>query len=270
MSNDINKDNNNNINQNDEDDIDYLKNKDETVEIIEGDLDGVGIEGDDEFEEDLEEEGFKNNNIFYIKFFLNLVKKIFKLDNEIDMEMSDINDNSTMTISHHDGSVFCLDFYKNLLASGGEDDKACVWFINNDPNSLEKFSLIYETEKFNDSVTNVKFSHDGKYLAVSDMAGKARVYTITHSVDEKSIELSLFWSYDVENDIEQLKWHPKCNVLFISTQIGNLWMFKLSTNEIKIMYSGEETRLTCFTFLKDGKNLLLFPLLNKLIKTDLF
>lgn len=103
----------------------------------------------------------------------------------------------------------------------------------------------FETEKFADSVTNVKFSCDGKYLAVSDMSGKIKVYV--------SETKELFWSHDIEMDLETLNWHPSCNVLFCSTNEGYFMMFKISTNEIKLMYFGDNTILSCFRILKDGK-----------------
>ncbi len=72
--------------------------------------------------------------------------------------------------------------------------------------------MLYESEKFEDSVTLLKFSCDGKYLAVSDMSGKIRVYLIE--------TFDLFWSYDVETDLESMDWHPNCNVLFCGTAEG--------------------------------------------------
>ena len=146
------------------------------------------------------------------------------------------------------GAVFCLDAFNNLLATGGEDDKAYLWNIKyeeNNNNDKIEIELAYECEKFADSVTNIKFSCDGKYLAVSDMSGKIRVY-INQTKE-------LFWSHDIEMDLETLGWHPNCNVLFCSTSDGYFMMFKISTNEIKMMYFGDNTVLSCFRILKDGK-----------------
>ena len=102
-----------------------------------------------------------------------------------------------------------------------------------------------QSEKFNDSVTNLCFSCDGKYLAAADMAGNIRVYLI----EDKTV----FWSYEVGSDLECLDWHPNCNVLFCGTSDGQFIMFKLSSNEVKIMYSGSNSSVSCFKILKDGK-----------------
>ncbi len=120
----------------------------------------------------------------------------------------------------------------------------CLWSYHEN-GSLIEFKLEIESEKFKDSVTNVKFSHDGKFLAACDMAGGIRVYMIESK--------SLHWSYDLETDIEMVNWHPSCNVLFVSTSDGQFFMFKISTNEIKVMYSGDDTSLSCFMILRDGK-----------------
>lgn len=137
------------------------------------------------------------------------------------------------------GAVFAVDSINNLIATGGEDDKTFVYSITTD-----KTEQLFESEKFQDSVTNVKFSFDGKYLAASDMGGKIRVYLVEN--------FELFWEHDVESDLESLQWHPNIHVLFCGTSDGNFNMFKISTNEVKIMYNGDNAALSCFRILKDG------------------
>lgn len=162
-------------------------------------------------------------------------------DDEEEDEEENFEDVSIERISKHTGAVFCIDSYKSYLATGGEDDLAYVFRYDQ---TGKKLDCLIETEKFKDSVTNVKFSFDGKYVAMADMSGTIRVYT----VDTKE----LHWSHDVESDTEQLAWHPSCNVLFCSTSDGYFYMFKLSTNEIKMMYAGDNASLSCFRILKDG------------------
>ena len=92
----------------------------------------------------------------------------------------------------------------------------------------------------------MKFSNDGKYLALSDMGGFISVIEI----EKKTV----YWSFDIGSDVEFLDWHPGCNVLFSGTSDGYLYMFKLSTNEIKTMFNGDGlSKVTCFKILLDGK-----------------
>jgi ribosome assembly protein SQT1 len=65
---------------------------------------------------------------------------------------------------------------------------------------------------------------------------------------------TVYWSFDIGSDIELIEWHPGCNVLFSGTSDGYLYMFKLSTNEIKTMCNGDsQSKVTCFKVLPDGK-----------------
>ncbi len=190
------------------------------------------------------------------------------MQDEEDDQETEVKDDSCLTIDDHDGisinlskthilykipfnlnskgAVFAVDSFNNLVATGGEDDKAFIWSISSSETGLEK-SVLLETEKFSDSVTMLKFSQDGKYLAVCDMSGKIRVYLVGEPCE-------LFWEYDVGSDLESLDWHPGCNVLFSGTADGQFIMFKISTNESKIMYSGDDCSLSCFQILKDGKH----------------
>jgi len=120
-----------------------------------------------------------------------------------------------------------------------------LWSYKKDGAETDKYELIMQSEKFSDSVTSLSFSSDGKYLAAADMAGNIRVYLIENK--------TLFWSYEVGSDLETLDWHPSCNVLFCGTSDGQFIMFKLSSNEVKVMYSGNNSSVTCFKILKDGK-----------------
>ncbi|RNA26990.1 Angio-associated migratory cell [Brachionus plicatilis] len=192
----------------------------EQVEVIEQDL---YEEPEDELAEDLVE------------------VDIDDLIEELEAE-EDGQDDSIETIDKHDGAVFCIDSFKNFFATGGEDDLAYVFSY--DPESKNIQELI-KTDKFKDSVTNVKFSNDGKYVAISDMSGLIRVYTVETK--------SLHWTHDLDTDIESLDWHPNCNILFCSTSDGYFYMFKFSSEEIRIMYSGDDVGLGCFKILKDGK-----------------
>lgn len=93
---------------------------------------------------------------------------------------------------------------------------------------------------------SAKFSVDGKFVAVCDMAGNINVYEL------KTKEL--YWSYELGSDVETLDWHHGCNVLFAGTCDGNFCMFKISTNEIKYMFNGDDqSKVNCFKILNDGK-----------------
>jgi angio-associated migratory cell protein len=69
------------------------------------------------------------------------------------------------------GSVFCCNFEPNegkLAFSGGEDDTAYVWKVENG-------EVVFECGNHRDSVTHALFSHDGVYVATADMTGLIQV-----------------------------------------------------------------------------------------------
>lgn len=166
---------------------------------------------------------------------------------EISEEQREINDNSIFTIEKHQGAVFCVETYNNLIATGGEDDKTCMWSINEiEDVDNPKIDLYYESEKFKDSVVSIKFSHDGKFLASSDMSGNLSVIDV--------VKRSVYWNYELGMDTELITWHPQCNILFTGSSDGNFCMFKLSTNEIRIMFNGDDqSKVNAIRILPDGK-----------------
>lgn len=139
------------------------------------------------------------------------------------------------------------------MATGGEDDVGCVFEID-ESESSKPAKCQLETEKFSDSVTQVRFNHDGKLLAMCDMSGRVRVYSVT-----TNSKYSVAWSHEIDSDVEQMSWHPEANVLFCSTADGYLYMFKVSgganesAGEMRVMYAGDNVSLSCFRVLKDGK-----------------
>lgn len=192
--------------------------EDDQDEMLESDMVEMTME---EFEEMLEAEGVE----------------------EEPEEEVEIADNSLTTLDKHNGAVFCIDTSKNYLASGGEDDKFYVY--NLDEKGLPT-SVHYESEKFKDSVTCIKFSQDGKFVAAADMSGSIRVLEVETN--------KIYWSHECEIDLEILAWHPQCNVLFSGSCNGCLTMYKFSTDEIKVMYNGDEcSKVNCLKILSDGK-----------------
>lgn len=84
--------------------------------------------------------------------------------------------------------MFCVDANtsSNLAVTGGEDDIAYVW-------NLDNGEIAFECTGFKDSVCCSSFNHDGHLLAAADMSGLVQVY--------KMIDKSIVWSGEC-SDIE--------------------------------------------------------------------
>ena len=101
-----------------------------------------------------------------------------------------------------------------MVASGGEDDICYIW-------DLESGEVKQKLTDFKDSVTHVKFNHDGSYLAVADMSGLIKVLKVLPNLDREPV-----WSFET-GDMSWLDWHPGANVLFAGTADSSFWMWKI-------------------------------------------
>lgn len=125
-----------------------------------------------------------------------------------------------------------------LFFTGGEDDKAYLW-------KIEDASIIKELSNHKDSVTFVEFNNNGKYIATADMGGLIQVWTVS--------DCSLTWSFEC-SDLEWLHWHPAALVLFAGTIDGDIYMWKIPSGDCKIMPgSGQKTTAGCV--LPNGKQI---------------
>ena len=134
------------------------------------------------------------------------------------MITQDIKDNADKVFKEHAKSVFCVDVQprteNTLVASGGEDDVCYVW-------NLQSGEVLKKLDSFKDSVTHVKFNHDGSYLAVADMSGTIMVVKILPNFSTEPV-----WSFET-GDISWVDWHPGANVLFAGTEDSSFWMWKI-------------------------------------------
>ena len=86
---------------------------------------------------------------------------------------------------------------------------------------LESGEVKQKLTDFKDSVTHVKFNHDGSYLAVADMSGLIIVLKVLPNLDKEPV-----WSFET-GDMSWLDWHPGANVLFAGTADSSFWMWKI-------------------------------------------
>lgn len=134
--------------------------------------------------------------------------------------VQDVKDNSIKVFSEHTKSVFCVDIFNDFAASGGEDDLCYIW-------NLKSGEILLKIQDFKDSVTHVKFNHDGSFLAVADMSGLIKVMKISTTLQSEPV-----WTFET-GDISVLQWHPGANVLFAGTEDSSFWMWKIPGTSIQ-------------------------------------
>ncbi|KAK3733715.1 hypothetical protein QZH41_011236 [Actinostola sp. cb2023] len=150
----------------------------------------------------------------------------------------DTVDDSLLTFDKHTASVFsvAIDPSSNShVVSGGEDDKAYVWKINDG-------QIVFDCTGHKDSVTCTAFSHDSKFVSTGDMSGIIKVWK-----KESGQEV---WNFEC-GDLEWLDWHHSAHVLVAGTADGNVWMWKIPSGDTKT-FQGHGCRSTCGMFMKDG------------------
>ena len=176
-------------------------------------------------------------------------------DDETEDQLDDLDlgepmeeeDDARLTIALHKSgnSIFNMAIdprVQNRVCTGGEDDRCLVW-------RLDTGELLHEYPAFDDSVHQVCWSFDGKYLCACDMHGQIRCWTD----DDNGLPSKEIWSFHTGNDIELMRFHPSAHVLCVGTNDSQLWLFKIPSGEYKIMHGGSDTELLTLEILTSGE-----------------
>jgi len=91
-----------------------------------------------------------------------------------------IVDDSIQGFFLHTSPVYSVALHDNWAATGGGDDLGYVW-------DVKTGEMIMKLDGHTDSVTNVGFSSDGRFLATGGMDGQVRIW----SVEEKKLVVAL-------------------------------------------------------------------------------
>ncbi|XP_073987564.1 angio-associated migratory cell protein isoform X2 [Rhodnius prolixus] len=170
------------------------------------------------------------------------------IEDEDDSEASNENDaivpevdHSSFTFNLRKGPVYACTFHPNgeILAGGCEEETLYVWNCDD--------SRILLEEKFQDSVTIIKFNYDGKYLVAVDMAGNFLCWKYSNNVFTKMNSMNF-------NEPCWLEWHPKANV-FMLAEKESFCMWRIPTFEVKYFALDSPSQVGCF--MPDGKNALI-------------
>eukprot|EP00405_Crypthecodinium_cohnii_P017849 CAMPEP_0206459678 /NCGR_PEP_ID=MMETSP0324_2-20121206/24315_1 /ASSEMBLY_ACC=CAM_ASM_000836 /TAXON_ID=2866 /ORGANISM="Crypthecodinium cohnii, Strain Seligo" /LENGTH=431 /DNA_ID=CAMNT_0053931267 /DNA_START=104 /DNA_END=1399 /DNA_ORIENTATION=- len=176
---------------------------------------------------------------------------------EVDEEMDESEgeddpnavDDSVAKVTHKE-SVLGVAFWpadRRILMTGGQDDAAVLWTIQEDPNGgglscTERCRLNGHT----DSVSQVAFSHDGKYAASSSLDGTVKIWNpetgdLVADLDGPSSE------------VEWILWHPKGHAILAGSGDTMAWMWWAPTGKLMQIFAGHGKTVTCGAWGLGGK-----------------
>jgi len=132
------------------------------------------------------------------------------------------------------------------MASGGGDDVAYLLEVGDGVQAPENGS-VFKFEGHTDSVANVSFSRDGKYLATAGLDAVIKVWNVSDG--------SLVYTLDGPSEsIETVEWHPKGPVLLAGCGDGTAWMWDVSpkAGHALQVFGGHADAVNVARFTPDG------------------
>lgn len=175
-------------------------------------------------------------------------------------------DISIRTANDAADSNCCLDVRKvsenRILIAVGSCDEKCRLYVYIP--SIQQLSLLQILSEYTDSVVDVAYSYDGKYLAAASYDSTVKVYSIAYEFLEQS-QLPQNITPDVpiatlvqtlegpSIDIEWIKWHPKGYAVIAGSKDSTAWMWWAPNGNMMNVFSGHGAPVSCGTFALGGK-----------------
>lgn len=163
-------------------------------------------------------------------------------ESDDDDDESEGGDEAVITFMH-DGSVFSVHWNQtdpNLVATGGEEEKAYVWNLT----TKKKLFTIPEKGTLGESITIVKFSPNGAKVAVAALNGVVQVWDVAEKNKISDCE-------GCEGELSFLEWDSTSRGLFGGDENGLVYVWAASSGNCKVL-SGHADAVTCGCFTPEG------------------
>lgn len=131
------------------------------------------------------------------------------------------------------------------LVTGGQDDVAVLWTMEERGSGLVCTQRC-RLEGHTDSVTQVAFSHDGKYIATGSYDGTIRIWAGDTGVLQHALE-------GPTREIEWILWHPKGHAILAGSVDTMAWMWWAPTGKLMQIFAGHAQSVNCGCWCMGGK-----------------
>lgn len=157
-------------------------------------------------------------------------------------------DDALACVSHKESvlSVALCPTDRRVLLTGGQDDEAILWSIQEQMGGgvkcVERCKLLGHT----DSVIQVAFSNDGMYAATGSYDGTVKIWnpssgSLVHTLEGPSKE------------IEWILWHPKGHAILAGSADTMAWMWWAPTGKVMQIFAGHAQSVNCGCWALGGK-----------------
>mmetsp|Transcript_54915 Transcript_54915/g.138741 ORF Transcript_54915/g.138741 Transcript_54915/m.138741 type:complete len:470 (+) Transcript_54915:60-1469(+) len=208
----------------------------ECVEVKFDSDEDVPVDSDDEGAEnlpDVQEEGIIDEREIY---------------GDMHGDMSPGVDDAMTHVCHEESvlSVALSPVDRRILLTGGQDDVAVIWSIEEDQGGGLKCVQRHRLTGHTDSVSQVAFSNDGKYAATASYDGTVRIWMpetgeLIHTLEGPSKE------------VEWIMWHPKGHAILAGSADTMAWMWWAPTGKLMQIFAGHAQSVTCGAWGLGGK-----------------
>lgn len=164
-----------------------------------------------------------------------------------DEEVGATTDDALAKVVHEDSvlSVAICPTDRSILLTGGQDDSAVLWSIEEKDGSL-RCSQRCRLQGHTDSVVEVAFSTDGAYAATASYDGTVRIWNSGDGSLVQHLE-------GPSKEIEWILWHPKGHAILAGSNDTMAWMWWAPSGKVMQIFAGHAAGVTCGCWGLGGK-----------------
>ncbi|KAF8069403.1 SPAC25H1.08c [Scenedesmus sp. PABB004] len=174
-------------------------------------------------------------------------------DDQADGEGEDhpMEDDSLQCFEGHGDAVLAVAWsttQADLVASGGQDDKAFLWRVGHDAAEATGGTMATaELAGHTDSVVSLAFNATGTLLATASLDATVRVWRVADGSCMQTLE-------GPGDGVEWLAWHPKGDIVLAGSEDFTMWMWLAQAGTCMQVFSGHSGPVSAGAFTPDGKS----------------